>query len=173
VNSTPKPRPAALAVTLALTGSCVPRRPEPAPAPTPAPAPPPPLPRAEIDWRTAPITPGSWQWSNDGGQSVARFAGGQLVLACNPPAGHVTLSRSGAANGPVAMTILTSNEERPVTGSPRPGPPPSIAVALRARDPLLDAMAFSRGRFAVETAGQPTLYVPSWPEVSRVIEDCR
>ncbi|MDG2003332.1 MAG: hypothetical protein P8J20_08375 [Novosphingobium sp.] len=48
-----------------------------------------------------------------------------------------------------------------------------IAVTLPASDPLLDAMAFSRGRFAVETAGLPTLYVPSWPEVSRVIEDCR
>jgi hypothetical protein len=34
-------------------------------------------------------------------------------------------------------------------------------------------MAFSRGRFAIETAGLPTLYVPSWPEVSRVVEDCR
>jgi len=34
-------------------------------------------------------------------------------------------------------------------------------------------MAFSRGRFALETAGQETLYLPSWPEISRVVEDCR
>jgi len=57
--------------------------------------------------------------------------------------------------------------------SPVAGPPAALAVSLAARDPLLDAMAFSRGRFAVETAGLPTLYVPSWTEVSRVIEDCR
>ena len=44
---------------------------------------------------------------------------------------------------------------------------------MPARDPLLDAMAFSKGRFALEVAGLPTLYVPSYPEVTRVIEDCR
>jgi hypothetical protein len=71
------------------------------------------------------------------------------------------------------MTIQTSSTRRPVTGSAQPGPPPAIAVIFAPNDPLLDAMAFSRGRFAVETAGKPTLYVPSWPEVSRVIEDCR
>jgi hypothetical protein len=34
-------------------------------------------------------------------------------------------------------------------------------------------MAYSRGRFAVEINGLPTLYLPSWAEVGRVIEDCR
>ena len=38
---------------------------------------------------------------------------------------------------------------------------------------LLDAMAFSSGRFAVDLPGRSVLYLPSWPEVSRVIEDCR
>ena len=40
-------------------------------------------------------------------------------------------------------------------------------------DELLDAMAFSRGRFVIEQAGAPTLVVPAYPEVGRVIEDCR
>jgi hypothetical protein len=172
---------AALAITLVLAGSCseqpiVPTptpAPKPAPTPAPTPTPPPPLPKPDIDWRTAPATPGDWQWSNSGGKSVARFAGGQFVLSCDPSAGKVTLRRSGAASGQVAMTIQTSSTRRPVTGSAQPGPPPAIAVIFAANDPLLDAMAFSRGRFAVETAGKPTLYVPSWPEVSRVIEDCR
>ena len=130
-------------------------------------------PPSESDWRSAPITPGDWQWSNDGGQSVARFAGGLLVLSCDREAREVTLLRSGMSNEPVAMTILTSSAERPATGSARSTPSPAIAVSFAASDPLLDAMAFSRGRFALETAGLPTLYVPSWPEVSRVIEDCR
>ena len=39
--------------------------------------------------------------------------------------------------------------------------------------PLLDAMAITRGRFAVEVEGEPGLYVPAWAEVTRVIEDCR
>ena len=40
-------------------------------------------------------------------------------------------------------------------------------------DPLLDAMAITKGRFAVAAPGEPTLYLPAWAEVSRVIEDCR
>lgn len=51
--------------------------------------------------------------------------------------------------------------------------PASLIGVLPANDPILDAMAFSKGRFAIETAGQQTLYLPSWPEVTRVIEDCR
>lgn len=94
-------------------------------------------------------------------------------MTCDRTRRTVTLLRRGKASGRVAMTIQTSKTTRPVTGSARAGPPPVIAVTLPASDPLLDAMAFSRGRFAVETAGLPTLYVPSWPEVSRVIEDCR
>jgi len=38
---------------------------------------------------------------------------------------------------------------------------------------LLDAMALSKGRFAVELEGEAALYLPAWAEVSRVIEDCR
>jgi hypothetical protein len=48
-----------------------------------------------------------------------------------------------------------------------------VTAWIAPRDPLLDAMAFSRGRFRVEVAKLPPLYLPSWPEVSRVIEDCR
>jgi hypothetical protein len=44
---------------------------------------------------------------------------------------------------------------------------------LAATDPLLDAIAFSRGRFAVEAPGLPTLILPTWPEPARVVEECR
>ena len=49
----------------------------------------------------------------------------------------------------------------------------TIGLSLDARDPLLDAMIFSRGRFAVEAGALPTLYLPSWPEMGKVVEDCR
>ena len=94
-------------------------------------------------------------------------------MSCNRDAGAITMIRPGTADGPVPMTVLTSTSNRTVSGTAEPGPPPVIALTLSARDGLLDAMAFSRGRFALETAGLPTLYVPSWTEVSRVIEDCR
>ncbi len=50
---------------------------------------------------------------------------------------------------------------------------PMVAAILDPRDPLLDAMALSKGRFAVEVEGEAPLYLPSYAEVSRVIEDCR
>lgn len=109
----------------------------------------------------------------EGSRSVARFGNDALILSCNREAAAVTLIRSGAGEGQVPMTIQTSTSSRTDSATTEPGPPPMIALTLQARDSLLDAMAFSRGRFAVETAGLPTLYVPSWPEISRVIEDCR
>lgn len=91
-------------------------------------------------------------------------------MRCNLPERTVTLWRAGSGNGQVPMTVLTETVIRPLTGTAQTS---GIAVTLNARDPLLDAMAFSRGRFAVETAGLGPLYIPSWPEVSRVLEDCR
>lgn len=145
--------------------------PPPRPSLPPRPALPPLGPR--VDWRDAPITPGDWRWTMAGGQSVARFADGLLVLRCDRARKAVTLVRRGTADLPVPMTVITSSLNRPLSGTPQPGTDPGLVVTLPSNDPLLDALAFSRGRFAVETMGLPTLYVPSWAEVGRVIEDCR
>ena len=181
MKANPRLRPAAAALllggALSFTVSCSEQRVEPTPAPTPAPPAPAPEPLmpppAGTDWRDAPITPGVWEWRPMNGQSVARFAGGLLYVRCDPASRSVTLSRQGDARGPTAMRIVTSSTTRQVNATPQGGPSPLVSVAFSANDRLLDAMAFSRGRFAIETAGMPTLYVPSWPEVSRVIEDCR
>lgn len=168
---------AAAGLAVMFVASCAPPRVVPAPAPKqtprPAPAPPPAATGPKLDWRDAPITPGDWRWSSEGGQSVARFANGLLVLRCDSASRTVTLQRPGAGTGPVPVTVITAATTRQLTATPQPGSPPHLALSLPARDPLLDAMAFSRGRFAVETTGLQTLYVPSWPEVSRVVEDCR
>lgn len=71
------------------------------------------------------------------------------------------------------MTVRTTFGLRPLSSDPAAGKPGWITARLGPRDPLLDQMAFSRGRFTLEVAGLPALYLPSWPEVSRVIEDCR
>ena len=147
--------------------------PEPLPAPTgvPLPAPPPPLPAAPaVHWRDAPLTPGDWRWSQEGALSVARFDGDLFAMACDPASRTVTLSRRGEMAGDVPMTIVTFHQTRPLSGLTRQG---RITVTLDGADALLDAMALSRGRFAIETAGLPTLYLPSWSEVTRVVEDCR
>jgi hypothetical protein len=106
----------------------------------------------------------------EGGQSVARFAGGALVLRCDRTAGVITLQRAGEASGPEPMTITTSVGVHTLSASPQTG---ALSVTLPARDPVIDEMIFSRGRFAVEAPGLSPLYVPSWPEVGRVAEDCR
>lgn len=83
------------------------------------------------------------------------------------------LMRAGAATAAVPMAVRTTSTLRPMSSDPALSPSGWLVVAIPARDPLLDAMAFSRGRFTVEVAGLETLYLPAWPELSRVIEDCR
>ncbi len=169
----------AVATLATLTASCSERIiPPPTPAPTPRPTSQPPQPSRPVaqDWRNAPITPGDWSWSQEGGQSVARFAGGLLVLRCDRAAGTITLLRAAPINQTTAparsepMTVTTTSGNRTLSAAPAER---ALAVTLTPRDPLLDMMIFSRGRFVIETPGAAPLYVPSWPEVSRVTEDCR
>lgn len=162
---------------LASLASCVGPTPAPVVAPPVRPAPviqrPAPPPAPLVHWRDAPITPGSWEWSNAGGVSSARFAGGILELRCERASGSILLLRAGSAIGPVAMTISTTSSRRTVTAQPFAGPPATIAASFAAHDAMMDAMAFSRGRFALEVQGLAPVFAPNWPEVSRVIEDCR
>ena len=100
--------------------------------------------------------------------SEVRFA-----LACNPRAKTVQMMRyypGTARTGPV--TIRTETASRTINATPAANGD-ALMVSLTARDALLDTMALTKGRFAVETPDSPTLYLPAWAEVSRVIEDCR
>lgn len=147
-----------------------PTRPAPEPASRPQSTSNAPAPKG---WADFPATPGDWRWSNEGGQSTARFANGRLVMRCNPAQRTVRIERAEpgvVGGGAASLRIVTQTRTRLFNAVPQAG---AYAVELPARDPLLDAMAFSKGRFAIEAAGLPTLYVPSWIEVSRVIEDCR
>ena len=157
----------ALLLALGLAGCVKPPQPAPTPSPapvvTPRPVPAPPPPPA--NWLDRPATPGAWSWRQDGGQSLASFTGNGAVLfalVCDPARRTVTL-RGNAAGGNAPLVITTTSTRRILSGEP----------ALGAGDPLLDAMAFSRGRFMVEGTGASPLYLSSAPELSRVIEDCR
>lgn len=168
-----------LSVCLALA-ACVPA-PRPTPAPRPvavparAPAPPPalPAPPPVANWMDAPATPGDWRYS--AGAASFGEPGYQplLVLRCNPSARAVEIVRAGGAVAALPIVVRTETMDRSLAGSPTRSDPPTIVASLSARDPLFDAIAFSRGRFAVEVGGLPTLYAPSYPEITRVIEDCR
>lgn len=117
------------------------------------------------DWRAAPVTAGTWSWRPipSGSEAIFQdYRGPQLVVRCNRAVRAVSLLRTGAIGG-APVVVRTTSIERTL---------PALAT-LSAADPLLDAIAFSRGRFAVEVAGAPRLIVPTWPEAARSIEDCR
>lgn len=168
---------AALATLLAIAG-CVgqpaPPKLTPRPIAAPRPAPAPAVPQA-ADWRDWAVTPGDWVYRVDGRGSIALFgtpgADALLTLRCDRQANTVYLSRAGQATTP--LTLRTSTLARSLSVRPTGATPLYVAVALAPRDALLDAMAFSRGRFLVEQPGMPTLVVPAWAEVGRVTEDCR
>jgi hypothetical protein len=166
----------AVALTTAAISACAPRPAPPQPPapppvrPAPAPAPPPPAP-PPADWRDAPLSAGDWTWSGEGAASRAAFGVGgapAFTLRCENP-GQVTLIRSGAQAGST-ITIRTSSNERRLTATARGS---DTVATLAASDPLLDQIAFSRGRILVETEGAPPLILPAWPEPARVTEDCR
>lgn len=171
-----------LLAALALVSGCVaqetgppPPRPAPSPRPTPsAAALPPPAP---ADWRDAALTPGDWSYRQDASGSVASFGEPGMTplmaLHCDRARRLVLLDRTGAASNSLPMTLVTTSMTRPLSATPVPGSVPVLRTTFAAQDGALDAMAFSRGRFAVEINGLPTLIVPAWEEVDRVIEDCR
>lgn len=186
--------------SLALAG-CVPAAPQPTPAPAPTPSPlstaaPLPTPRpspaptstpepiaTEVptptyeNWMDAPQTPGDWNYrpGTNGGTVLFGESGGEVRLAvhCNRMARTVSIVRTGHAVAALPMQVRTETVDRFIDASPAGAEPPTIAARLPASDSLLDAIAFSKGRFAVEVAGLQTLYLPAWPEITRVIEDCR
>jgi len=165
-------------VVLLLAAGCVPSPPPSPPAPRPPvatrPAPPP-APPAPADWRDAPATPGTWTWANEAGRSTARYGQpGQpslAVLTCDLARRTTNLWRTGTAGSTALLVVTATSARRALTASA--APTGGVIASLPGSDPLLDAIAFSRGRFMLETPGNPPLYLPSWPELSRVVEDCR
>ena len=181
-----KPIYAYLGGALALSftiAACVPApdsTPAPTPSPTPvasAPAPMPPTPPPAENWIDNPRTPGDWAYRAEADGGIAlygeRASEALFSIDCDRGSGRVTLTRSGRGAPPTAMTIRTETTDRTLAARATGSQLPSVTTSLAASDPLLDAMAITRGRFAVETPGLSTLYLPPWAEVTRVIEDCR
>ena len=173
------PLPSAVLLALSVAG-CVapPADAPPAPPPPRAATPPPPVPAPAPlsgDWRDWPLTPGTWRYQRDARGTHAAFGAGggepRLVLRCEASGRRIFLSRPGRASG--ALTVRTTSTTRALPVRAAGGGASDVVVELPSRDPLLDAMAFSRGRFVIEQAGAPTLVVPAYAEIGRVIEDCR
>ena len=133
-------------------------------------------------WMDVPATAGDWFYLNENAETLATFGTSaatgdtRLVFVCRKAQQVIGIGYVGevaGAAGQVQMLIRTETVDRTLAASPTPGRAPLILAQLPVRDPLLDAIAFSKGRFAVDVAGQPPLYLPAYPELTRVIEDCR
>ncbi len=116
-------------------------------------------------------------YRQDARGSIALFglpgADAQFTIRCDRIAGQIYVSRKGAAPGNAPATFRTSSTLRTLAMQPTGGTPAYMALTLFPRDPLLDAIGYSRGRFVIEQATMPVLVIPAWAEVLRVSEDCR
>ena len=134
-----------------------------------------------IDFSTARVAAGSWSYQAVPGGSNARFIDtsgtARLALECSKVTRRVSISRTSATAAP-SLSVWTSDASRTIAARFEPNAM-RVVAELGAHDPLLDAMAYSRGRIAVTLlgvgvgAGTEPLIVPAWPEVARTIEDCR
>ena len=125
------------------------------------------------DW---PLTPGDWTYSRDSRGSVGQFgASGRramLSLRCDMQTRRVTLLREASAPAQ-HMVIRTSSMTKQLPAQLTDGTLAYVAAEIMSNDPILDAMAFSRGRILVEAEGQQPVILPSWAEIARIVEDCR
>lgn len=140
-----------------------PAAPPPRPAPVAAAPAPAPLPTPAKSWEDRAVDAGAWRY--DSGTRSAGFVptGGTeplLTLACSGSAIRMTAALAGDVS---LLTSAGTDQIRFDGGN----------ATLANRDARLDRIAFSRGRFALETPGGGALTLPVQAEIGRVIEDCR
>ena len=127
------------------------------------------------DFSYSPVSPGSWTYRAVTGGSEAAFVDGtgttRMVIACGKVTRLVTLSRVSAAPA-ATLSFWTSSASRNLAAR-FDQPAQRVITQVGAMDPLLDAVAFSRGRFAVSMPGLPALVLPAGTEIGHVVEDCR
>ena len=132
-------------------------------------------PPAAVDFTYAMPLAGSWSYAAVTGGSEATFRNAsalpQLVIRCTRATRRVSLSKPAATAVP-SLGVWTSSASRSLPASFDPATA-RLTAQVAAYDPLLDALAFSRGRIAVSVGAGPPLVLPAWPEIARVVEDCR
>ncbi|CAM3029445.1 hypothetical protein SPAN111604_00035 [Sphingomonas antarctica] len=124
-----------------------------------------------VAWEDRTRTAGNWTYRRDGAGSVAEFKNAeQSIFTITCGAGRVTLHRPGPEA--LVMTVTTTTSSKRFLGSPDSLTHGAVGT-LPANDPLLDAIIYSRGKFMVSATGLTDLILPPWPEIARVVEDCR
>jgi hypothetical protein len=148
--------------------------PEPRPVQRPTMAPPPVAAPAPALAGESAVAPGIWIYGTDERGSRALFGRAEtealVVVRCERPARRIFLSVRGSA--PDTLTLRATSAVKAFAARPAGTTSDYVAVEIAPTDPILDALAFSRGRFAVALGTRVTT-VPAWPEFTRVVEDCR
>ncbi len=155
--------------------------PQPRPVAIPAPRPLPPIapvaPQKKGDWTDWAYSTGTWAFRKDDRGTLALYGvpgqSAHLLVRCDRQEQRIFISRAGliadGTGSSMSIRTTTALQSFAVANSGAG----YVAAALAPRNPHLDAMAFSRGRFLVSVAGAEDLILPAWPELTRVIEDCR
>ena len=118
---------------------------------------------------------GSWAYATTSEGSEATFSNAsgqpQLTIRCTRSSRQISLLKAAAAASP-SLWVWTSSQKKalPATYDSASG---RVSANVQAFDPLLDAIAASRGRIGFSSSGLAALVIPPWAEVGRVIEDCR
>jgi len=130
---------------------------------------------AAADFSNSLPAPGSWSYVTLASGSEARFMDStatiRLVVGCARATRQVTIARTSGAPA-ATLSVWTSSLRREIPARFDPAAK-RVGAQLAAFDGLLDAIAFSRGRFAVSMPGSPAVVVGAAPEAARVVEDCR
>ncbi|VWX61177.1 conserved exported hypothetical protein [Sphingorhabdus sp. 109] len=174
--------PLSFSIAVLTLAACSSAPPEPAPAPEPVkpvsnPAAPQPPAQPQGKWTDWPITTGDWVYRKDERGSLALFGAtdepATVMIRCDRPRGQIFLSRAGAVGNGAKMVLRASAGLQSYPAKSSGGTPPYAAISISPGDIMLDRIAYSRGRFAIETTGLKSIAVPAWPQFSRVVEDCR
>ena len=128
-----------------------------------------------VDPLLAQSSSGRWDYRQIAGGTEAVFADSagarQLTVRCVRATRRISIVRPAMAAA-ASLNLWTSNSARQLPAMFDPGTA-ELRAEISAFDQLLDALAFSRGRFAVAISGAAPIVVPNWPEPTRAIEDCR
>jgi hypothetical protein len=128
-----------------------------------------------VDYSITPVASGAWSYVPVPGGSEARFTDAastiRLTVRCTKSTRRVMISPTSSVPAST-MFVWTSSATRNLPARFE-AQAMRVSAELAANDPLLDALTFSRGRFAVSMPGMAALVVPAWPEAARVVEDCR
>ncbi len=156
-----------VAAALALTHPCL-LSAQTLPAPTISATP-------ALDLSYATPIAGSWSYAATGDGSETTFSNQagfiQLWVHCSRVARRITIAKPASSAAPFVNVWSSSlTQSVPSSFNPATG---RLTIDLSSYDPLLDAIASSRGRIGFAVAGQAPLIIPAWAETARVIEDCR